>query len=297
MPPIGKGARLPVRALVLGAGGQVGRALAAAAPLNYEVFASLRADCDVCDEGQVEAAVAKVEPDLVLNATAYTAVDRAEREPDAAHRLNATAPGLIARVARKAGARTIHISTDFVFLGNVAAPRAPGDPTGPESTYARTKLEGEREAAFADPDALIVRTSWVYAAKGINFVNTMIRLMGERDTVQVVSDQVGTPTWAPSLAQALWKLAGRARGIYHFTDSGVASWYDFAVAIEEEARAAGLTQRPVRVLPITTKDYPTPARRPAYSVLDKSATWPLLGGPAPHWRVNLRANMQELKAG
>ncbi|HYJ31377.1 MAG TPA: sugar nucleotide-binding protein, partial [Allosphingosinicella sp.] len=131
-----------------------------------------------------------------------------------------------------------------------------------------------------------------------NFVNTMLRLMAERDEVRVVADQIGTPTWAPSLAAALWRLAElRASGIHHFTDAGIASWYDFAVAIAEEARAMGLVEAPARIVPIATADYPTPARRPAFSVLDKSATWALLGRPAPHWRVNLRANLQEFLNG
>jgi dTDP-4-dehydrorhamnose reductase len=233
----------------------------------------------------------------VFNAAAYTAVDKAESEPEAAHRLNALAPGLIAAAARAAGARTVQLSTDFVFDGCAASPRAPGDLVGPQGVYARTKLEGEQRAAGADPDALIVRTAWVYAPRGANFVNTMLRLMKERDALRVVANQVGTPTWAPSLAAALWTLAGAgAKGLLHYTDAGVASWYDFAVAIEEEGRAAGLIERPVAVAPIATADHPTAARRPAYSVLDKSAAWALIGRPAAHWRVNLRANLQELKA-
>jgi dTDP-4-dehydrorhamnose reductase len=144
---------------------------------------------------------------------------------------------------------------------------------------------------------LIVRTAWVYAARGTNFVNTMLRLMKERDMVHVVADQIGTPTWAPSLANALWTLAvAKAKGLYHYTDAGVASWYDFAVAIEEEGRTAGLLSRPAAVVPISTNDYPTPARRPAYSVLDKEAAWTLIGRPAQHWRVNLRLDLKELKA-
>jgi dTDP-4-dehydrorhamnose reductase len=158
-------------------------------------------------------------------------------------------------------------------------------------------LEGERRAAAADPDALIVRTAWVYAPRGANFVTTMLRLMKEREMVRVVADQIGTPTWAPSLANALWALAmANAKGLYHYTDAGVASWYDFAVAIGEEGRAAGLLSRPTAVVPISTNDYPTAARRPAYSVLDKEAAWTLIGRPAPHWRVNLRLNLKELKA-
>ena len=284
-----------MRALVLGAGGQVGRALAAAAPEGCALVALSRAECDAADEAAVHAAIAEARPEVVFNAAAYTAVDRAEAEPEAAQRLNAEAPGFIAAAAHAAGARLVHLSSDFVFGGPSERPRRPGDPTQPEGVYARTKLDGERAALAADPDALVVRAAWIYAPVGQNFVNTMLRLIGERDEVRVVADQIGTPTWAPRLASALWRLAAlQARGIYHYTDSGVASWYDFAVAIGEEALAAGLIERAARVLPIATEEYPTPAKRPAYSVLDKEATWALLGEPAPHWRATLRANLREL---
>ncbi|HEX8365527.1 MAG TPA: dTDP-4-dehydrorhamnose reductase [Allosphingosinicella sp.] len=284
-----------MRALVLGAGGQVGRALAGAAPEGTDLVALARVDCDVGDEASVRAAIRDTRPEILFNAAAYTAVDKAEAEPEAARRLNAEAPGLIAAVARAGGARLVHLSTDFVFGGAAERPRRPDDPTQPESVYARTKLEGEKAALAADPEALVVRASWVYAPVGQNFVNTMLRLIAEREEVRVVADQIGTPTWAPRLATALWRLpALGARGIHHYTDAGVASWYDFAVAIGEEALAAGLIDRAARVVPIATEDYPTPARRPAYSVLDKQATWALLGEPAPHWRANLRANLREL---
>jgi dTDP-4-dehydrorhamnose reductase len=284
-----------MKALILGAGGQVGRALAAAAPEGAETVALRRADCDVSDPAALRKALASVRPEVVFNAAAYTAVDKAESEPGAARRLNGEAPGLIAEAARAAGARTVHVSTDFVFGGAAEGQRRPQDPARPEGVYALTKLEGETAALSADPDALIVRTAWVYAPVGANFVNTMLRLMAEREELRVVADQVGTPTWAPSLAAGLWRLAERgAGGIHHFTDSGVASWYDFAVAIAEEARHLGLLEAPARIVPIPTSDYPTPAKRPAFSVLDKSATWALLGAAPPHWRVNLRANLREL---
>jgi dTDP-4-dehydrorhamnose reductase len=287
-----------MRALILGAGGQVGRALAAAAPEGAQTVALRRADCDVGDEAAVREAIRTARPDVVFNAAAYTAVDKAESEPETARRLNGEAPGLIAAAARQAGARTVQVSTDFVFGGAAGGQRRPQDPTWPEGVYAQTKVEGERAARDADPDALIVRTAWVYAPVGANFVNTMLRLMAERDEVRVVADQIGTPTWAPSLARALWRLVQlRASGIHHFTDSGVAGWYDFAVAIAEEARDMGLLEAPGRIVPIATADYPTPAKRPAFSVLDKGATWALLGTAAPHWRVNLRANLRELMHG
>jgi dTDP-4-dehydrorhamnose reductase len=285
-----------MRALILGAGGQVGRALAATAPAGAEVIALARADCDLSDAEAIRRAVAGAAAEIVLNAAAYTAVDKAESEPELAATINGKAAGWVAAAARSAGARTVHISTDFVFDGNGSRPYRPDDPVGPLSVYGRSKLEGEHAVTAGDPDALIVRTAWVYAAAGANFVNTMLRLMRERDTLGIVADQIGTPTHAASLARAIWTLvASGATGIYHYTDAGVASWYDFAVAIEEEARSIGLLDRSVRVEPIATADYPTPARRPAYSVLDKSATWAAIGGAAPHWRVELRAMLRELK--
>jgi dTDP-4-dehydrorhamnose reductase len=283
-----------MRALILGAGGQVGRALTAAAP-DPATFVTLdRAACDISDEAQVRRAIAEARPDVVFNAAGYTAVDRAEAETEAARRLNGLAPGRIAAAAREAGARLVHVSTDFVFDGRASRPYRPGDATGPLSAYGRTKLVGEDMVRAADPAALIVRTAWVYAPAGRNFVNTMLAMMREKGRVGVVADQIGTPTRAASLAGALWGLAAAgARGLHHYTDAGVASWYDFAVAIEEEARALGLLARAAEVMPVPTTAFPTPAARPAYSVLDKDDSWALLGRPAPHWRTSLRASLQE----
>jgi dTDP-4-dehydrorhamnose reductase len=286
-----------MRALIFGAGGQLGRALSRTAPPGIHLVALDHARCDVTDADAVALAIGEAAPDLVLNAAAYNAVDKAEAEPEAARRLNAVAPGAIAAAARAAGARTIHVSTDFVFDGAASTPYRPGDMAAPCSVYGRTKLAGERAVREADPEALVVRTAWLYAPEGANFVNTMLRLMRERARIGVVADQIGTPTWAPSLAGALWALAGKnARGLLHYTDAGVASWYDFAVAIAEEASAAGLLEKPAAVRPIATADYPAAARRPAFSLLEKEASWDLLGESAPHWRVNLRRNFQELKA-
>jgi dTDP-4-dehydrorhamnose reductase len=285
-----------MKVLILGGAGQVGRALQATAPADAKVIALTRADCDLLDAQAIGRAVADAAPEIVFNAAAYTAVDKAESEPELAAAVNGKAAGEIAEAARRAGARTVHVSTDFVFDGSGSRPYCPADAVNPLSVYGRTKLEGERAVAAVDPNALIVRTAWIYAAHGANFVNTMLRLMRERERIGIVADQVGTPTHAASVARALWALAdARATGIHHYTDAGVASWYDFAIAVEEEARALGLLARPVQVEPIATADYPTPARRPAYSVLDKSASWAVIGGPAPHWRVNLRAMLRELK--
>lgn len=285
-----------MRALILGAGGQLGRALAAAAPTGAEVTALDRAALDITDAAAVAAAIAREAPEVVLNAAAYTAVDRAEQEEAAAFAVNAAAAGILAGAAREAGARLVHVSTDFVFDGRGATPYPPDAAPAPLGAYGRAKLAGEALVRSGAGEAgLIVRTAWVHGPTGGNFVRTMLRLMREREEVRVVADQIGAPTYAPALAAALWALAGQARaGIWHYTDAGVASWYDFAVAIQEEALARGLLARAVPVIPIATADYPTPARRPGFSVLDCRATYAALGGPAPHWRANLRAMLARI---
>jgi dTDP-4-dehydrorhamnose reductase len=247
---------------------------------------------DLTDHAAVRALIKAERPDVIFNAAAWTAVDLAETNEAAAHAINAEAVGVLADAARHVGADLVHVSTDFVFDGDRGVPYAPDAAPGPASAYGRTKLAGEAAAAA---DALIVRTAWVYGPVGGNFVRTMLRLMAEREHVSVVADQIGTPTYVPGLADALWSLwAAGAKGMLHYTDSGVASWYDFAVAVQEEATASGLLSRAVPVIPITTAQFPTPARRPAYSVLDKTRTWDLLGQPAPHWRVNLRKMLKEI---
>jgi len=284
-----------VRALIFGAGGQVGRALVASPPAGAAVTALDRQGCDIGDAEAVRRAVEAARPDLIFNAAAYTAVDRAESEPEAAARINDAGAGQVAAAAEAAGARLVHISTDFVFSDGDGVPIPPAHALSPRGVYAATKAAGERAVAAAAPGALIVRTAWVYAPVGANFVNTMLRLLREREEVRVVADQKGTPTWAPSLAGALWRLAELgASGIHHFTDDGEASWHDFAAAIAEDGAEAGLIPAGRRVVPISTADYPTPAPRPAYSVLDKSETWALLGGPPPHWRTQVRTNMKDV---
>jgi len=282
-----------MKVLITGANGQVGRALQATAPAGAELLPTDVDQLDICNPDAVARFVAGAGPALIVNSAAYTAVDRAEGDADLARRINAEAVTHLAAAAATNGARLVHISTDFVFDGTKGSPYSPDDAPNPLSVYGATKLAGERAAGT---DALTLRTSWVYAAVGGNFVHTMLRLMRERDEVRVVADQVGSPTFATGIAEAIWALAGQgAKGIYHYTDSGVASWYDFAVAIQEEALALGLLDRQARVTPIATSDYPTPATRPSYSVLDKRATIAALGAPAPHWRVNLRRMLEEVK--
>ncbi len=284
-----------MKALIAGAAGQLGRALQQWAPAGATVFAPPEADFDLLDEARVQASVAALRPDLIVNAAAYTAVDQAESDEERAYAVNATAAATLAAAARDAGARFVHISTDFVFNGDSALPYRTDAAPDPLSAYGRTKLAGERLVAAAHPSALILRTAWVYAAQGRNFVRTMLKLMAERTELGVVADQIGTPTHAASLARAIWALdSAGATGMHHWTDAGVASWYDFTVAIHEEALALGLLAAPVSVVPIASSAYPTAARRPHMSVLDKSGSWAITG-PAAHWRQELRLALHELK--
>ena len=286
-----------MKVLVTGANGQLGQALAASVPAGADLTALDRAALDIGDDEAVAAAIDAIAPDLVVNAAAYTAVDKAESDAEAAWRVNAAGPGHLAAAAAGRKARFIHVSTDFVFDGASGIPYRPDQPTAPLGVYGASKRAGEEAVLAAHPDALIVRTAWVYGTSGHNFVRTMLRLMAERDELRVVADQIGTPTYATGLAHALWALdAAGAQGIHHWTDSGAASWYDFAVAIQEEALALGLLARAVPVLPIATGDYPTPARRPSYSILDKASAVALVGAPAPHWRVHLRDMLGVIKA-
>lgn len=281
-------------ALIAGSGGQLGRALQATAPDGVTIVAPSKADFDITDADAVARVVADVRPALVINAAAYTAVDKAEAEETAARRVNVNAVGLLAAAARNAHAAFAHVSTDFVFDGTAHVPYPPDATPNPVSVYGRTKADGEAAAVEFHGSPLIVRTAWVYAAQGANFVRTMLRLMAEREEIRVVADQIGTPTHVPTLARTIWTLAGAGHtGLWHATDAGVASWYDFAAAIHDEALAAGVLPRSCRVLPIRTVDYPTPAKRPSYGVLDKTTTWEITG-PAKHWRDELRDCIKEI---
>ncbi len=287
-----------MRAIVTGAGGQLGRELVRSAPPEVELHALSRRELDLADPRGVERTIAELAPDLVVNAAAYTAVDRAEAEPERAFEVNADGVGRLAAAATRRGARLLHVSTDFVFGGERPVPFAPEDEPAPRSVYGDSKRRGEVLALEAtEGAALVVRTSWLYSRFGRNFVKTMLALMGDRPRVEVVEDQVGSPTWARGAAEALWRAAARPalRGVLHWSDAGVASWYDFAVAIQEEAAALGLLRRPVEVHPIRSEDFPTAARRPRYSVLDCRSSRAALGLEPRHWRHGLRAMLAELR--
>jgi dTDP-4-dehydrorhamnose reductase len=290
----------PGRALITGAGGQVGLAVRQCPPPGWELTACERSGLDVTQADQVRAVLQRERPTVVIHAAAFTGVDAAEASPDRAEAVNVTGTRQLAEAARDIGARLLYLSTDFVFDGAASRPYGPDDAARPLGVYGRTKLAGEREAHRLLGDrAVVIRTAWVYSRHSRNFVLTMLRLMRERDEVGIVSDQVGTPTWAASLADAIWRIASlpSLSGTLHWTDAGVASWYDFAVAIQEEALAVGLLTRAVPIRPLRSEDFPAPARRPPYSVLDKSAAWAALGRTPPHWRVNLRCLLQELARG
>lgn len=255
------------------------------------------AELDICDRSAVMSFVCAQPSDIIINTGAYTAVDRAESTPDLAARVNIDGPANLAMAARDTGARLLHLSTDFVFDGLTSTTCGPDAPTRPLSVYGKTKLAGEQAVQEILPDrSVIVRTAWVYASTGSNFVRTMVRLMREKGHVRVVADQVGTPTAAISLAEVIWALVHRPdlNGVYHWTDAGVASWYDFAVAISEESATVGLLSAGVRVDPITTEDYPTPAKRPPFSVLDTRALRGALSVTPRHWRENLRTVLKEM---
>src|SRR5690606_5587464 len=221
-----------------------------------------------------------------------------ESQPELAGIINGDAPRLLAELSLEHEFDLVHISTDFVFNGKKSSPYEIDDPTGPLSEYGRSKLLGEEAVLeLLGEDAAVIRTAWVYDVDRSNFVRTMLRLMRERESLRVVADQIGTPTWSHTAAEAIIAVVEQELGgIFHVTDAGVASWYDFAVAIQEEAFALDLLDKMIPIHPIRTIDYPTPATRPAYSVLDKTDTWDDLGITPRHWRVSLRLMLDQLAA-
>ncbi len=273
--------------LLTGAAGQLGFELARCLPLHGEVIALDRATLDLADADAVIATVRKVRPTLIVNAGAYTAVDRAETEREAAFAVNARAPGILADEAKRLDAVLIHYSTDYVFDGLASSPYAEDAPTHPLNVYGASKLEGERAVLQSGARAIVFRTGWVYGARGKNFLLTMLKLAKERDELRVVADQHGTPNWCRTLSDATadgverglpW-LADRS-GLYHMVSSGATTWHGFARAI------VGDVERP-RVVGIPTSDYPTPARRPAYGILSARKFEAAFQYRMPDWRQGL----------
>ena len=287
-----------MKVLITGKNGQLGRDICRLVPVGAELFAYGHAELDIASEPDLKRIVSAVKPDIIINAAAYTAVDKAESDQDNAFAINASGAGYLAAAAQENAALLIHVSTDFVFDGTKSTPYQPDDLVAPLSVYGKSKEQGEALIRKHHADnSIVIRTSWVYSTTGNNFVKTMIRLMGERSELRVVADQIGSPTWSRNLARAIWHLvdADVQAGTLHWADAGVASWYDFAVAIYEEASSIGLLDKPVIIHPITTSQYPTPARRPHYSVLDTTSLRALPGIQSEHWRAALKQMLLELK--
>jgi dTDP-4-dehydrorhamnose reductase len=290
-----------VSLLVIGHSGQVAQSLVELARSSTsDIHFAGRPELDLAEPGAVAQLIAESSPRLVINAAAYTAVDRAEAEPDEAMRINGTAVGEIGKASALVGAPVIHLSTDYVFDGSASGAYREDAPIAPINTYGASKAEGERALRDAQPDHLIFRTSWVYSPYGANFIKTMLRLAAERDEVRVVADQRGCPTSAADLAAALMalaeaRIAGNSEGwsgTYHLAGEGACSWADFAEHVFAVSRSHGGPS--ARVIPITTSEFPTPARRPHNSELDCNAAANRLGTRLPPWRESVRSTVEAL---
>ena len=288
-----------MKILVTGANGQLGRELQRAKPNDCELTALSRDQLDITDLEQVTRSINSIKPDWVINAAAYTAVDKAESDSAGAYAINAEGAANLATAAQAINSCLLHISTDFIFDGKNNRPYLPEDVPNPLGIYGASKLAGEQKVReILGGETLIIRTAWVYSAHGNNFVKTMLRLMGERDTLGVIEDQVGTPSWAAEIARAVYlSIENNLRGVYHWTDTGAASWYDFSVAIYELGKEAGLINNSVTINPIPTEAYPTPAERPPYSILNKDSLRKAINYTGKHWRDSLSQMIMEIKNG
>ncbi|WP_019505032.1 dTDP-4-dehydrorhamnose reductase [Pleurocapsa sp. PCC 7319] len=289
--------------LLTGITGQVGQELQQTLTSIGEVIGVNRHELDLGQPDQIQHRIAEIKPHVIVNAAAYTAVDKSETETELAMAINAEAPKAIAQVAQDIGATVVHISTDYVFNGQNHTPYLETDQTDPLGVYGNSKLLGEEGVRKNCDRHIILRTAWVYGSRGHgNFIKTMLRLGADREELKVVADQIGSPTWSYDIAVAITQLLEKylnnlaTDGTYNFTSSGVASWYDLAVAIFAEAKQLGFPLKIKRVLPITTAEYPTPTQRPAYSVLSKVKITETLGVYPPHWRESLRKMLSEWRS-
>ena len=296
-----------MKVLITGKNGQLGSELQKNCPANVELVCFGSKELNISNAEQVNEVLISHSPDIVINAAAYTSVDKAETDSKQAYAVNQQGAANLANTCKHINAKLIHISTDFVFDGTSTMPYVATDATNPLGVYGASKLAGEQ--AISDvlgAQATIVRTAWVYSVFGNNFVKTMLRLMAEKEQLSIVGDQVGTPTWAAGLANMLWALVAKASGeqalnekntttILNWTDAGVASWYDFAVAIQELAIEQGLLTKSIPISAIPAASYPTPAKRPAFSVLNKAQAEEISGVKTVHWRAQLKAMLTELK--
>ena len=288
--------------LLTGVTGQVGQELQKTLTDLGEVVGFDREKFDLSKPEQIKRQIAEIKPNIVVNAAAYTAVDKAETEKELAIAINGDAPKAIAVAAQKVNATVVHISTDYVFNGKNYTPYVETDSTEPLGVYGDSKLLGEIGVKKNCDRHIILRTAWVYGAKGHgNFVKTMLRLGETKEELKVVADQIGSPTWSYDIAEAIANLLNKSQtdstinGTYNFSNSGVASWYDLAVAVFDEARQLGFPLKIKQVLPIATADYPTPAQRPAYSVLSKGKYTEATGIYPSHWRESLRKMLREFQ--
>ncbi len=279
--------------VVIGKSGQLAWEIARLVP---DAVCMGRDDMDINSAEDIAAKLAALKPEAVINASAYTAVDKAESDEENAYLLNQTAVANLAKYCKSNNVFFVHVSTDYVFNGEKGSPYTVDDAIEPQGMYGITKAAGEAEVTSVLPEAsAILRTSWVYSSHGNNFVKTMLRLMAEKPQLGVIDDQIGSPTWAKGLARACVEAASqRTAGVYHWSDEGVCSWYDFAIAIQQLGLEKGLLQQAVPVKPIPSSAYPTPAKRPHYSVLDKTLTRETFTSPLNHWREQLSAMMDEL---
>jgi dTDP-4-dehydrorhamnose reductase len=307
---------MKLRVLLTGKNGQVGSELVRCLHGTTELTATGRSELDLAEPAEIRRVIAQSRPELIINAAAYTAVDQTEKEEPLAHAINARAPGVIAEEAAKIGAFLIHFSTDYVFDGAKRFPYLEDDPTNPLSAYGRTKLAGEEAVCAAGVPYLILRTAWIYANSGRNFLLTILRLASTREELRIVNDQYGAPTSARAIARAIAGLLERRdsveslaqrSGIYHLTAAGETTWYDFARAIVDGTQAiarhsaeastawppwlsaatGGRALIARRIVPIKTAEYPTPAQRPAYSVLSNARFAATFGFALPHWHTQL----------
>lgn len=304
-----------MKVVITGKGGQLAWELEQTCPEGVELVCLGIEELDITNQQHVLDTISRLAPDVVINAAAYTAVDKAETDKEAAYAVNEKGAEYLANACRNQHAFLMHVSTDFVFDGTKTTPYQPDDKPNPLGVYGASKLAGdERVSDILGNQALIVRTAWVYSANGNNFVKTMLRLMNEKNQLGVVYDQVGTPTWANGLAKWLWSMTSKLANtnsssslllqassseeseIFHWTDAGVASWYDFAVAIQELGIEKGQLNKKIPVRPIPASAYPTPAKRPSFSVIDKTSAEEASGLDTVHWREQLSKMMDDLKS-
>lgn len=298
--------KVVMKVLITGKGGQLAWELEQLAPKNVQLLSCSAQDLDITDVDQVNHTIEQFQPNIVINAAAYTAVDKAETDTETAYAVNDLGSEYLALACKKISAKLIHVSTDFVFDGTKTTPYQTNDQVNPINVYGASKLAGDSKVnAILGNQAIIIRTAWVYSVNGNNFVKTMLRLMAEKEQLGIVYDQVGTPTWAKGLATMIWALVEKnqntestldAAKILHWTDAGVCSWYDFAVAIQELAVEKGMLDKTIPVRPIPASAYPTPAQRPSFSVIDKQSAEQESGVETVHWRQQLSTMMDELKA-